>query len=142
MIVSYIEFPQNSKKDSVQKTIEYAFTQTKSELLQIQYKLTGSQVMSFFKTRLNTDFADKSKYRNLRKISFHLDVASKEFTKYMEINAPKASYIMDKPLYTNIENGYGIFSNRYGSNSKDYQFEIKTIKAFQDSIPTSGIRIY
>jgi hypothetical protein len=60
----------------------------------------------------------------------------------MEINAPKASYIMDKPLYTNIENGYGIFSNRYGSNSKDYQFEIKTIKAFQDSIPTSGIRIY
>lgn len=39
-------------------------------------------------------------------------VADEIFHTYMEINQPSTSLVIDRPSFTNIENGYGIFASR------------------------------
>lgn len=52
------------------------------------------------------------------KVEFIFSVAGEEFNTYMELNKPVSSIVQEKPQYTNITNGIGIFSCRY-DNSVD-----------------------
>src|SRR4051812_9245957 len=36
-----------------------------------------------------------------------------ELTTFIEVNKPSTSIVQDKPIYTNIQGGYGVFSSRY-----------------------------
>jgi len=42
-----------------------------------------------------------------------VSVAEEDFALYMEVNEPSTSIIQEKPNYSNIENGIGIFSSRF-----------------------------
>lgn len=46
-------------------------------------------------------------------LEYIFSVAADDFSTYMEANAPSSGIVQDKPTYTNIENGIGIFSSRY-----------------------------
>jgi len=54
---------------------------------------------------------------DVRRRSLYLDfviyVAGNEFNTYMEVNEPSTNLIQEKPEYTNISNGIGIFCSRY-----------------------------
>jgi hypothetical protein len=41
-----------------------------------------------------------------------VSVADETFNVYMEVNKPSASIVIDRPAFTNIENGYGLFASR------------------------------
>jgi hypothetical protein len=43
-------------------------------------------------------------------------VAEEEYALYIEVNAPSTSIVQDRPNYSNIENGLGIFSSRFEKN--------------------------
>lgn len=139
MRINYIEYKQFDRADSVLKYIDYPFDQTKSSENVITFSITGSQILNFIKSRYSTTFKDKTYSRTMRNANFYLSVAAEDLTTYMELNSPRASYLLDKPIYTNITNGYGIFANRYSSKSVDYGFETKTIKTFQDSLTGANI---
>jgi len=53
-------------------------------------------------------------------LQFIFSVAADEFNTYMEVNQPSSSIVQEKPEYTNISNGIGIFSSRYQMNRKLY----------------------
>jgi hypothetical protein len=42
-----------------------------------------------------------------------VNVADENFTVYMDVNAPSASIVQERPAYSNISNGLGLFSSRY-----------------------------
>ncbi len=46
-------------------------------------------------------------------VEFIFSVAADDFNTYMEVNAPSTSIVQEKPEYTNISNGIGIFSSRF-----------------------------
>jgi len=46
-------------------------------------------------------------------VEFIFSVAADDFNTYMEINAPSTGINQEKPEYTNITNGIGIFSSRF-----------------------------
>lgn len=46
-------------------------------------------------------------------VDFIISVAGEDLNTYMEVNEPSNSIVQDKPEFTNIENGIGIFSSRY-----------------------------
>lgn len=46
-------------------------------------------------------------------VDFIFTVAADEFYTYMEVNKPTSGIVQEKPEYTNISNGIGIFSARY-----------------------------
>lgn len=52
------------------------------------------------------------------KVEFIFTVAGEDFNTYMELNKPVSSIVQEKPQYTNITNGIGLFSCRY-DNSVD-----------------------
>ena len=41
-----------------------------------------------------------------------VSMADETFNLYLDINKPSASLVIDRPAFTNIENGYGIFASR------------------------------
>jgi hypothetical protein len=54
-------------------------------------------------------------YRYSDSISYIVSVADEEFTTYLDVNKPSTSIVMERPNYTNISNGIGIFASRYNS---------------------------
>lgn len=42
-----------------------------------------------------------------------IEVAAEDFNTYMEVNEPSNSIVQDRPDFTNITNGTGLFSSRY-----------------------------
>jgi len=46
------------------------------------------------------------------KIELILRVADEVFNLYLEVNKPSSSLVIDRPAFTNIENGYGLFASR------------------------------
>ena len=56
---------------------------------------------------------DRVHYRLTSDVEFILSVAGEDLNTYMEVNEPSSSIVQDKPEYTNIENGIGVFSSRY-----------------------------
>ena len=46
-------------------------------------------------------------------IEFIVYAGGEELSTYMEVNAPSTSLVQEKPIYTNINNGLGLFSSRY-----------------------------
>ncbi|MEZ5196452.1 MAG: hypothetical protein R2764_08645 [Bacteroidales bacterium] len=44
-------------------------------------------------------------------------VAAEEFNLYMQVYEPSTSIVQEKPPYTNVENGIGLFSSRYKNNT-------------------------
>lgn len=57
-------------------------------------------------------------------------VAENEFTLYMEVYEPSTSIVQEKPEYTNIENGIGLFSARY-RKSKSKKLHSETVTDLQ-----------
>ncbi len=51
-------------------------------------------------------------------VDFIFSVAADEFNTYMEVNAPSTGVTQEKPQYTNIDNGIGIFSSRFQMDRK------------------------
>lgn len=52
-------------------------------------------------------------------LQFFLDVANEELSTYIEINQPASGVLVDKPEYTNVSNGIGIFASRLLSTTRD-----------------------
>ncbi len=50
--------------------------------------------------------------RYIGTVDIILSVADDIFNIYMDVNKPSASLVIDRPAYTNINNGYGIFASR------------------------------
>ena len=51
--------------------------------------------------------------RLVDRAEFRFAVAGDELNTYMEVNEPSSGIVQEKPEYTNIENGIGLFSCRY-----------------------------
>ena len=45
-------------------------------------------------------------------------VAGDDLNTYMEVSAPSTGIVQEKPSFTNITNGIGIFSARYNQNAQ------------------------
>ena len=55
-------------------------------------------------------------------VDFYVYAGGTELATYMEVNEPSSSIIQDRPEYSNIKNGIGIFSSRgWGMKSKKLQ---------------------
>lgn len=51
--------------------------------------------------------------RIFRGIDFLFAVAGEDFNTYLALSEPISGIVEDRPAFTNVENGYGLFSSRY-----------------------------
>lgn len=77
------------------------------------------QTKNFFTTCQNkipyedSNIEDNVKLRKLNDVIITVSVAEENLYKYMMVFQPSTSIVQDKPNFTNIDNGLGIFSSRY-----------------------------
>ncbi|MCX6271121.1 MAG: hypothetical protein NTU44_07875 [Bacteroidetes bacterium] len=120
---NYKELPVSGGNDTVFKSVDWLFPSYKStninggEEMRLTYsnpffyeliksKITANPNLKRFvgkKGHSETDFGA---------IEFIFSVASDELSTYLDVYEPSNGLIQEKPDYTNIENGLGIFSSR------------------------------
>lgn len=61
-------------------------------------------------------------------------VAAEELNTYMEVNEPSNSIVQEKPDYTNISNGIGLFSSRF-LNTRTKKVHLETVQSIKTLAP-------
>ncbi|MDD3877064.1 MAG: hypothetical protein PHT69_10610 [Bacteroidales bacterium] len=79
-----------------------------NEIMKTEINKEGFYIM----LKDNIDYNPQVKRKSLY-LDFIFSVAGEEFNTYMEVNEPSSSLIQEKPLYTNISNGIGLFNSRF-----------------------------
>ncbi len=79
----------------------------------------------------NVPYADEEKETSVAEryaetVVFTFEVAEDQFNTYMEVNEPTTSIVQDRPEYSNIENGTGLFSARYSKDRTFYLSEVSS----------------
>lgn len=113
------------------------------------YSTQGSSELSFYYSENNfyttcyygIPYADPAEeaqvsVRYTGKIEVFVAAAAGEFNLFMQVYEPSTSIVQEKPPYTNIENGIGIFSARYYSNvnKKLHPESVANLQAMEDNI--------
>ena len=52
-------------------------------------------------------------------VQYIITVAHENFAVYLDVNKPSSSIVQERPVYTNISNGVGLFSSRY-NKTRDF----------------------
>ena len=118
IVLNYVEHPLSiTGKLPVYKKVvmplgeQFTTTSLGNELL--EWELEGETFFENIRASVAPiTTADSLSHRELANITMEFSVAGTELHTYMVVAAPSSSVNQDKPDYTNIDNGVGIFSAR------------------------------
>ena len=116
MTLNYREYSLG--QDTIQKSLTFfSVTLTPSENLdEISYYFYDKNFFNACQKQI--PYSDPQQEANVvgrysQNIDINVAVANEDFTLYLEVYEPSTSIVQEKPVYTNIENGIGLFSSRY-----------------------------
>lgn len=109
----YTEIPSSGPKTS--HYTDWKLSQIRSKTTDGGEKITYEYIGSTFYNNLaaNIEPAEDGLKRWSDSLHYIISVADENLAIYMDVNAPSTSIVQDKPAYSNIENGFGIFASRY-----------------------------
>mgnify|MGYP000872841965 CR=1 FL=1 len=96
---------------------------TGGQSMELQYKPEGFFNMANTKIPYSAGSAiseDQVLARLVNRAEVIFDISGDELNTYMEVNEPSSGIVQDKPEYTNINNGIGLFSSRFSVNTRDF----------------------
>lgn len=113
IIFRYREYYVNG--DPVDKAIEYPLGATNvpanSSIQQVSAPYGGQEVLALIGNTLSCD--GNISYRTFISVDFVLAVAGENLATYMSVNAPLTGVVTERPSFTNIDGGLGLFSSRF-----------------------------
>lgn len=108
----YKEFTNST--DTVIKYCDFALGTFKSDRTDGTEEFeTSFKGNSFHTTLTNQIPFNANVKREAYRIQLIFTVIADEFNIYLDVNAPSSGIVQERPEYSNIENGLGIFSSRY-----------------------------
>ena len=118
MSFNYIEEDINGIKTD--KKVEWKFSDIKSKSAVGGEEMEISILSEAFYSKIGNEVAINSSVKNriIKGLDFNITAAGEELNIYMEVNEPATGIVQEKPEYTNITNGIGIFSCRYNKDVK------------------------
>lgn len=105
----------NSKADSIVWSFASVYRTGSGD---ITYNLPHNSFFQYVKEKVPYK---ENVQRKIGKLNFRIYAGTDELYQYTNINKPSTGLIQEKPLYTNIENGLGIFSARAFFDRKDVE---------------------
>jgi hypothetical protein len=117
----YLETPKADPSQQVIKSVDWViFNDLKTENTLGGSLMKYSYSAEVFYTVLGNNIpVDPSVNRAANKMEYIFTVAADDLNTYMEVTEPSFTIVQEKPPFTNIINGIGIFSSRH-DNTKDY----------------------
>lgn len=117
---NYWEKNINTPNDSTMLHVDWNLGSYTAVSIQGNEEMTtsysGNAFFSFLKDNIPHYTNDNDIYvrhKGNPNVEFIFTVAADEFYTYMEVNKPASGIVTEKPEYTNISNGIGIFSSRF-----------------------------
>tara|TARA_B100000767_G_scaffold252430_1_gene256190 strand:- start:163 stop:1170 length:1008 start_codon:yes stop_codon:yes gene_type:complete len=89
-----------------------------------QYEFDGEQFFNFLKGELAKD---PLIFRKFIDIDLVMTVGSDDLKTYRLINEEITGIVLERPQFTNISNGVGLFSSRFTKNTQGFKFTNNTI---------------
>lgn len=110
-------------RDTINRSIDWSFNSAKSnsvesggEHMELLYSPTSffSICKSLIPYKSGDEISENDVVSRLvNRVEFLFAVSGDELNTYMEVNEPSSGIVQEKPDYTNVENGIGLFSCRY-----------------------------
>lgn len=98
-------------------TLDWKFSKKQASDLnggdEMSTEVMGKQFYVFLK---NSIPVKDNVERTLDSVQYIVTVANDEFNTYMKVNEPSGSIIQERPEYSNISNGIGLFASRYSQH--------------------------
>ena len=99
---------------SESKYIDWVFTSQESDNTDggqdMEVDIAGSSFYTFIASMIEVN---SNVNRFIGKLDFTITIAGDDFTTYLDVNQPSTGILQEKPVFTNIDNGIGIFSSRF-----------------------------
>jgi len=112
-------YTENGVSDSL------IFSQPRIDDTEEKIKIEGEDFFNFLKYELTKD---NTKVRSFDRISLVMTIGSEDLKTYMDLNIPNSGIVQERPHFTNINNGIGLFSSRFTKRSNDYQLTSTSLK--------------
>jgi hypothetical protein len=109
--------------DSIKRSIDWSLgtvsslTTQGSEPMSTTYY--GNSFFQYIANQINNSSnvpVNVTRHAATPNVDFIFLVAADDFNTYMEVNAPSTGVLQEKPQYTNVSNGIGIFSSRLSAD--------------------------
>tara|TARA_B100001142_G_scaffold175678_1_gene175296 strand:+ start:565 stop:1578 length:1014 start_codon:yes stop_codon:yes gene_type:complete len=93
--------------------------------------LYGNDFCNFLESNLDADGSS----REFISIDIEMTVGSQDLKTYVLVNKPSTSIVQERPQFSNIQNGIGLFSSRYSLLIENIDLSPTTYDYLRDSIP-------
>jgi hypothetical protein len=126
--------------DTVRRSIDWNLNSVKSdnlagnELLELSYNPLNFYTVCNNLIPYHDDRENNVSSRLADIAEFRIIVAGDELNTYMEVNEPSNGIVQEKPEYTNIVNGIGLFSCRYTKSSSKIIGEQTEVRLIEQNI--------
>lgn len=104
------------------------------ELLEASYSNDAFYSMLHTNLEVNPDLERAARY-----LQYHFIVAANDLNTYIEVSQPSNSIIQEKPSFSNIENGIGLFSSRFVQVIDSIQVSQRTLDEIRTNPLTSNL---
>ncbi len=107
--IYYAERPLNNPDAIEEKYISYRIPTNDITSSAIRGTLNGENFYAVLESNIPKD---DNMLRFMRRIYFEAVVGGTDMRPYIEVNRPSPGIAQEKPLFTNVENGVGLFTSR------------------------------
>lgn len=105
----------NGINDTIDQHLDWMFpahtTSNTSGNEPLSNNFSRAEYLEYIGSKLS-DYANLNA-RKAVNIDLIIVAGGQELNTFMEVNGPSTGLVQDKPIYTNINNGFGLFSSRY-----------------------------
>ena len=130
MIVNYIEYGLDGSfvEKSIQKDFPLIDYDGGNEIEQI---ISGEGFFDFINNNIEPS---NTVNRRISLVDLLFVAGGRDLNTYMNLNEPPTGIVQERPIYTNITNGYGLFSCRLNKLQDSIRITEDTKKAIADSL--------
>jgi hypothetical protein len=130
--LNYVEVANNNQSDSIRKYVDYNFPVSYGTSLNGGGQNIDVNISyeTYYRFLFNSIGVNENVKRFFRGIDMIVFAGADELATFINVSQPAQGIVQDKPFYSNVENGAGIFSSRT-SNAK---LSIKLSGASLDSL--------
>lgn len=108
-------YEEHTATDTVMRSISTTLGSIVGESSDVDFfqNYNGENFYLFVANRLQNDPNENNIIKRVAHgLEFHIVVADENLHTYMEVNEPASGIVSERPIFTNISNGYGLFASR------------------------------
>ena len=109
---------------------ELVFSQNLLDGKETKISIEGERFFNFLSEEITKD---NSKERYFNSIDLVMTVGSEDLDTYIKVNRPVIGIVQERPKFTNIDNGIGLFSSRYTKIRYGFQLTSSSIDFLKSS---------